>query len=401
MRISRTGLSVIVMAAATVATSASAAAPSRQLDDYVLLALRSLTLKNGGQVDSGHVAVNDASGYWLSLGRGTYLADGTAVVGDAVRGKEASVYDLYTNRVLPGLVPATIRGVGPLPTGPLPLVAPLPPLPASTPGSGTLVVSGQLVLPPGAHGDLVVRTDGHLQLTGGVYDLRSLRTGRRVRIESLAPTILNIAGMLRLGNESTVGPTAPPLIAGDLRINLAGPLVILGSGSSVVAELYAPAARLRLGRGLRGIGQFVAQDISSDHSTRFSRGACGNGVVEPGEDCDPPDGLACDARCRLVLPGTTSTLPSTTTTSTTTTSTTTTTASSTTTSTTTSSTTTSTTESSTTLPPSTTTTSTTLPPAICGNREVEFPEECDPPGSACPPDGLCQDDCTCLFGGGS
>jgi hypothetical protein len=29
--------------------------------------------------------------------------------------------------------------------------------------------------------------------------------------------------------------------------------------------------------------------------------ACGNGAVEPGEDCDPPDGVTCDFSCRAVV----------------------------------------------------------------------------------------------------
>lgn len=392
---------VATMALGLVALAAvpGAAQPSRTIEDYVLLAIERLTLKDGGRVHSGHVGVNEASGRWLVLGPGCLLADGTAVVGDAVRGSKASVYDLYANRLFPTASPLTVRGVGPLPTGPLPVIAPLPTLPPSVPGVGTIVVSGALTLAPGAYGDVILPNDAKLRLTGGTYDLRSLRAGRRTTIQAEAPTVVNIAGTFRLGNESTAGPL-PPLTAGALRLNVAGPLVVLASGARARLELYAPEARLRLGRGLQGVGQFVARDISSDHSTRFARGDCGNGVLEPGEQCDPPDGIGCDPACRLVSPGTSTTSttsttvpPTSTTTSTTTTSAPTTTSTSTST--------TVTAPTTTTLPPSTTTTSTTLPPAICGNRELEFPEECDPPGSTCPPDGLCQDDCTCLFGGGS
>ena len=30
---------------------------------------------------------------------------------------------------------------------------------------------------------------------------------------------------------------------------------------------------------------------------------CGNGVIEAGEECDPPDGVTCDADCQLILCG--------------------------------------------------------------------------------------------------
>jgi hypothetical protein len=33
----------------------------------------------------------------------------------------------------------------------------------------------------------------------------------------------------------------------------------------------------------------------------FTRIACGNGVKEHGEDCDPPDGVTCDGNCRSIV----------------------------------------------------------------------------------------------------
>jgi len=39
--------------------------------------------------------------------------------------------------------------------------------------------------------------------------------------------------------------------------------------------------------------------------------------------------------------------------------------------------------------------------ALCGNSELEDGEECDPPGFDCPPDMYCNEECQCLFGGGS
>jgi len=32
----------------------------------------------------------------------------------------------------------------------------------------------------------------------------------------------------------------------------------------------------------------------------FTRIACGNGVKEHGEACDPPDGVTCDMNCQLI-----------------------------------------------------------------------------------------------------
>ena len=126
---------------------------------------------------------------------------------------------------------------------------------------------------------------------------------------------------------------------------------------------------------------------SSTSSSTIPAPVCGNGVIEAGEQCDPPGSiscpagspagafLACGASCTCpAAPTTTSTTspaPTTTTTSTVTTSTIT-----------------------------TTTTTTTLPPQ-CGNGTVDGSEQCDPAGGlpcATPPGFpplVCAPDCTC------
>jgi hypothetical protein len=137
---------------------------------------------------------------------------------------------------------------------------------------------------------------------------------------------------------------------------------------------------------------------TSSTTTTTQPNLCGNGMVDPGEPCDPTSpggaflcepGQTCSAECTCVSPSTTTTAPTTTTEAPTTTTevpTTTTEAPTT------------TTEAVTTTTSSSTTSTTA--PNLCGNGMVDPGEPCDPssPGGAflCNPGETCSAECTCL-----
>jgi len=115
---------------------------------------------------------------------------------------------------------------------------------------------------------------------------------------------------------------------------------------------------------------------TTETTTTTTLPTCGNNVLDPGEQCDPPGSgcsspagaFICDGSCQCV-PNVTTTTSTTETTST-------------------ESTSTSTTE---------TTTTTTLP--TCGNNSIDPGEQCDPPGSGCSsPAGafICDGTCQCV-----
>jgi hypothetical protein len=88
---------------------------------------------------------------------------------------------------------------------------------------------------------------------------------------------------------------------------VAGALVRLSQNTRLEAFLSAPDALLKVGRSASVTGGFCVARSTSDKNTTLTCQAapCGNGVVEPGEECDPPDVqeqcaavAVCDANCQ-------------------------------------------------------------------------------------------------------
>src|SRR5512135_1561814 len=112
----RSSLAIVLVVAATlVGGAARAAGPSHTLDDYVLLGLRRVHLKDLATVTSGNVGVNEAGSIGLIVGPGSKFADGTQVVADGARGDRYSVFDLYVNTLQANPGAITVRDAGPLP----------------------------------------------------------------------------------------------------------------------------------------------------------------------------------------------------------------------------------------------------------------------------------------------
>jgi hypothetical protein len=211
----------------------------------------------------------------------------------------------------------TIKGSGPTPFAPLPLIASLPALPPFSPGNTPILVRGGQTLPlaAGAYGDVVVQNAGTLELTGGTYELRSLQTGQHAVVRVDAPVTVKVEGILRIGDSSYIGPTNGSVAADEIVVDVGGSLVRFGAESQAMLYVFAPRATMLFGRNFIGIGQFVARNVNTDQSTHFMHPVCGNGIIEAGEQCDPPTPGVCDSHCRLI--GSTTTTTSTTSTSTT------------------------------------------------------------------------------------
>ena len=306
MRMRWTALVAVVAAGARLAI----ADVPRDLEDYVVFGEVSTHLKNDALITSGHVGANQAASgrvgrSGLSLGRNNSFADGTAAVGDqCVIGRGTRVFDLYTNNLLSRPDQFVLGGTGPIAFSPLPVVTTLPPLPAFAPGTQAIVVpkNGTTTLPPGAYGRVIVPNGSTLELPGGHYEFREIRTGKAAKVLVGAPSTINIELGLRLSDRSTFGPSTSGVGARQVKVNVGGRFVRLGANADVAMDLLATNATIRVGRSFHGRGRFIGLRVGSDHSPTFEHPQCGDGVQDPGEECDDGNAAGCDGcspTCRL------------------------------------------------------------------------------------------------------
>ena len=408
-----------------------------------------ITVQQGGRFDNAShsdadLSATDADGR-LILGRNVVFADATSVSGAFVSlGNGASVFDVNVDELRAGRK-AVVRGV----QGPFDASNSTCALPAVQCGGQNVSLrrgSAPQTLSPGIYNRLDLENGTSLTLNPGVYTFCEIKLGRHVSVRVVGATqsTINVGGDVRLGNDTSLvpdGSTPTPLLNG------AGDIVRVGAQGALRAFVTAPNAKLSIGRNATFTGSACAQRLaiskkvtvacapdvvatttttsapttttttsstssttstSTTSTTTTSQPTCGNGVLDPGEECDgsafggftcpsPSGALLCTGDCKIdfsecpeASTTTTSTTVATTSTSTTTSAP----ASTTTTSTTTSST-------SSTTPTSTTTTTTSQP--TCGNGVIDPGEQCD--GSAfggftCPSPGgalLCTGDCKIDF----
>lgn len=181
---------------------------------------------------------------------------------------------------------AAILGGGSSPLA-LPL-APLPALPAITPGSAPITVAGRqtLVRAAGQYGVVTLSngipaTPTRLTLTGGVYHFQSLTVNNDARVECTNPCEVRVAGRVRVGQRSFLGskPGIAGLGPGNTQVLVAGSngaagpwgepgAVVVDHDSTLDAYLLAPNGTTRLGHRVRFRGKIATRDavVGSEHS---------------------------------------------------------------------------------------------------------------------------------------
>lgn len=277
------------------------AAPSTDLDSYVLFATGAglsdntapLTYKGGnsagrGYVSGGNVGVNRADGNlgnstpMISVGEnGRFIMDpGTQIVGDSIRlGVEAVVYDVYRNAEMgsgwttPGVINGSVSTFTP------PIFDPMPSLfdPSFVAGptdidvaTGT-VYNGGIPLTPGAYRDLSVKDGATLYLEAGTYTFRRFNTGQSFTVYTVPGTIIQITGdsdpnsvdLNFNGNGSFVG-SVDPLVESVAQFRFLGTAVNMSDVSTFWCEILAPNADIGLGRANTLYGRFISAQIHSD-----------------------------------------------------------------------------------------------------------------------------------------
>jgi DNA-binding beta-propeller fold protein YncE len=269
---------------------------------YALFGNEKVALGRDGVVLAGNVGTNGK----LIVGSRSVIGSGSDVAGDVVRlGSQVTIAGaLFFNFVsLHGATVGTL--VHPLL---LPILT-LPPPPAVSPG-----VAGDITVDPGvtisllsgSYGNVRVRPGGTLLFAGDV-DLQQLlvQSGKgattTVRCDVPLPCTVRVAARFALGG-SGVGVTGSPLV---FEFAGARSAVVGGLGADIRATVRAPLATLKLKSSTRGpatfTGQFLARKVKVGAAAVVSLGEpppCGNGTLDPGEQCDPPADAACPGTCR-------------------------------------------------------------------------------------------------------
>jgi hypothetical protein len=253
--------------AAIVTAGLPPADPPSSLDDYVVFAARRVEFGEGAFIAGGSVGVNDVGGE-LRMGNDAFVADGNAVVADAVSiGRRSSVFDVFTNALAgsPG-----IRGGGPTPFTPPVLSLPAPP--TFAPGTGLIVIrGGEPPLASGAYGDVIVSANATLHLAGGHYEFASMNVRIYGSVLVGAPSTINVAGRLKIGAFGNFGPADGSLAAGDVRVNVGGSAVRVERTAHVTMDLFAPDARIAFDRSVRAEGRFVGDQFRGEETVHLRR----------------------------------------------------------------------------------------------------------------------------------
>ena len=281
------------------------AAPAAECDaaSMALWAGNSAWLKQGSDVLSGDVVVNDASpgptltpGKELTAGLGAMTPAGFAVKADSLR--------VLATATLAGAVYCNDLAdwSGSVTCLPLPLpVCDDPPTfvtEAPRPDAPDVLVPilGSDTLGPGDYGQIEIRWKGELTFLGGVYNVAEIDAGIATRMVFLAPTEIRVAGKLMVDGNSTVGPAqGSGITAADVVFYVAGvngasgdlwalpPAAKLGIGSRMAANLYAPNGTAWLRLRSSSEGSFLGRDVILGRSAEVSL----NSAFNPRPAADP------------------------------------------------------------------------------------------------------------------
>jgi len=303
-------LVIAVLAAANIGSQANqnSSSPPPDISNVVLLATNSVALKQGAEVLAGDIVVNAASpgptlkgGAELDVGKKVALPSEVSLRADSIRiARRARVAsDLFYNELLEGAT--TGSEFTPLD---LPVFAVLPRFKTGTPGpdAENVIVArhAAIMLPPGDYGDITVKRAGTISFEGGVYNVRSIQTGRDARLVFLARSEVRVQHTFRLSRnafvgrpvEAGVGEAALPtvsdristgnaaFIASDTIFYVAGingrqrrlnlrPAAELGKNTKVFANFYVPNGTLVIKRGATAVGAFFARDVLIGKSVRL------------------------------------------------------------------------------------------------------------------------------------
>ncbi len=277
---------------------AGRAEDAAQEQDFALIGLHEMRVGTHARLRTGSVALCGPAALPATVGTGARLADGTLIAAPSVLVMTgASVFDVQAGdlQLMPG---ATVRGAADTTAAPaLPFCQPVAPLDVK-PGSATVVVPHDLSLTimPGAYYKIIVQERASLVLEGGRYDVRDVTLLNGAALRAAGPIDLRIANKLKTGVQSFIGPLPESGIGADqIAINVIGTRVYAGPKTRLIGRILAPAAKVTVGDVATLEGQVLGDRVRV--LNRCSASRCGNGEINPGEECDGADADTCSGHC--------------------------------------------------------------------------------------------------------
>ena len=275
-------------------------------EKYVVYATNSVSIGNNVTIHGGNIGVPDSSdGPWLSgkvavdIGNNVLLDGDAKIIGDSVSlSSSASVNDLYYNNLSdagadingllctpieepvaegcePGVTWNWIEGLG-LPAD----------IDVDRKNSVSIYPEMEVTLPRTINNsiedpeywDIILEPGATLKLSGGVYHFRNLYMASNSTLLCDSWTEIRILERLHPGSKSFIGISSQGISnqwgAKDVVIYVAGQngkkgflnsvpeAAVIGEGSNIHANIYAPNGTIRIKEGCEVTGSFVAADVA-------------------------------------------------------------------------------------------------------------------------------------------
>ena len=244
----------------------------------------------------------------LSIGDNVNFLDTTTrLLADSIAiKKKTTVYDVTYNELDNK---GTILGVEtPSLTTPY---QPLPPLPVDfAPGTEMLEVKkdNPLQLEPGSYGELNIKKDAVVTLSGGLYHFQSWKLENAAAIYVQKPSEIRITGGVEIKKEGFIGPDPDMLevTAGDIIVYVVAPngkkgdikgkpaAVDIGDKSTVQAYIVAPNGAVLLGKEVDATGAFIGRWVDVQGKVLLANDATVETVVAAGKQIQSTEPLSED-----------------------------------------------------------------------------------------------------------
>lgn len=234
--------------------------PFGYLKDFVAFGVEWADLASGVMVQTGNVGAFTTSGgvpgkvpFEVATGSNVVFGADSQVAAESVYlGSFNTAGDVF-------VVDQLVAGSGTTytqRTGYVPLFLGLPEVPPEGPGGPNLSISGTQARVAGNYGNLDVRPNATLTLTGGAFTFESidLKPGARLYVSAAASIV--VAGRVKLADGATVGPapgsgiTARHIVlvarGNDGPPNSPSQALMVGSGATVALNAYVPNGTLTI-----------------------------------------------------------------------------------------------------------------------------------------------------------